>query len=677
MTSPERGRLAWAETAPGVPELLAAIRRASVEDAPAVPARFIDGLRSSGFGRLRLPVEDGGLGGDVVDLVDAIVAVASADPSLAQSWRTHVLATERHVSSPQGERRERWLGRIAGGAMLGGGWTEADGSGTSVFTTRLRSDESGLTLSGRKFYSTGSRYADWLEYSAVDEAGELVIAAIRADNPGLTLLDDWTGFGQRATASGTTILDGAVVDPGDVAPFDSQHLGIAGWQQLILLAVLAGIAEGARIAAAELVSLVDRAHGSSPVAVLEGYARISSAAAASRELLRAVARRADDAHRAIVDGDGSAAELADAAEAAAFRAQAVIVDQVVDAADLLMRLPAELADPAEGERLRRVLALDRFWRNARTVGTHNPVLHRLRGVAERELYGLPRIGDPEQRLQAQRDAIAARAEAEELTVVRIPAPLSAALAADRDALRRVATAFADRRGALFQFDEAEDGHFDAGVAIAGWLHLFPRSWFAVGVAEPEAAGHPYNVARRIASLERLSGGRLAWVWQRPATGERDADRQRVVQQLLRSWPEETIAADRGAPAFAETEPIRRIGADGVHRVAGPLNVPSSPQHLPVIVGHDGDAADPQRHVDLVVDGERWLLPGSDEHALALARTVRATTVGELVAAAERLPREDAPDAGTLRARLRLPFPTIAELPGASARFPSGSETESS
>lgn len=675
MTSRPFGSLDWARRTPGVPELLDEIRQASIADAPELPKSFFTRLAAAGFGRIRVPVAEGGLGGDVLDLLDAFVAIAAADSNLAQSWRTHVLATERHVKSPPGPLRDRWISRVAAGAIIGGGWTEADGSGPSVFTTRLSTETGVPRLTGRKFYSTGSRYADWLEYSAVDDAGELVIAALKTDADGVTLLDDWTGFGQRATASGTTVLDGAEVDPDDVAPWGTQHLGTPGWQQLMLLGVLVGIGEATRAAAAELVDLVDRAHGGSPILVLEGYGRISALAASARSSLGEVGRLTEIAHQAIMAGDPDAEDVADDAVNAVFQAQAVIVEQVIEAADRLMALPALLDDPAETQNLRLGLRLDRFWRNAQTVSTHNPVLHRLRAIADREIYAIDRIAEP-----AEREAAVAQAIADgirPLTVVRIDAALAGRLTAEPRVLDEVAAAFRGREQVLFQFDDEEGSYFDAAVAIATLLHRLPTAWFAIGTRDLGDSGHPYNLARRIASLEQLSGGRTAWVLA-DGDDETDAerDRIRVAQQLLRTWPQESIAARHDAPHFAQIEQIRRINAEGAYPTAGPLNVPSSPQHLPVFVS-SRRFHDVHRYVDLLVRGDSWVLPYADAagHALASSRT--ASDVEGLLAIAASLPSAAERTPQTLRERLRLPAPALYELPGASARFERGSETEAS
>lgn len=679
MTSRPFGPLDWARRTPGVPGLLDEIRQASISDAPELPQSFFTRLAAAGFGRIRVPVAEGGLGGDVLDLLDALTAVAAADSNLAQAWRTHVLATERHVKMPAGALRDRWIPRIAAGSIIGGGWTEADGSGPSVFTTRLSTATGIPRLTGRKFYSTGSRYADWLEYSAVDDAGDLVIAALPKDSPGVALLDDWTGFGQRATASGTTVLDGAPVDPDDVAPWQTQHLGTPGWQQMILLAVLVGIGEGARAAAADLIDRIDRAHGGSPILVLEGYGRISALVASARASLGEIGRLSEIAHQAIIGQQQDAETLADDAVNAVFQAQATIVPQVIEAADRLMTLPALLDDTAEAQNLRSTLRLDRFWRNAQTLSTHNPVLHRLRAIADREIYAIDRIAEP-----AEREAAVSRAIAEgirPLTVVRIDAALAGRLTADPRSLDAVADAFAGHEPVLFQFDERAGAHFDPAVAIATVLHRLPSAWFAVGTRDLDDTGHPYNLARRIASLEQLSGGRTAWVLDDgDREGETERDRIRVVQQLLRTWPRESIAADADAPHFAQTESIRRINAAGAFPSAGPLNVPSSPQYLPVFVS-SRRFDDVHRYVDLVVRDGAWVLPYADASGSPLATARAARDIDEVLAIAGSLPVVADADAGaspqTLRARLRLPAPALFELPGASARFERGSETEAS
>ncbi|WOF22790.1 hypothetical protein N8K70_15560 [Microbacterium betulae] len=661
---------------PGLDALLDEVRAAArASDASArLPQRFSARLRRLGFGRMRLPVEEGGLGASVTELIETVATVAAADASLAQSWRTHVIATERHLVSPAGPARERWLRRIADGAMIAGGWTEADGS-AGRFTTRLTRTDGGLVLTGHKGYSTGSAYADWLEYSAVDDGGELVIAAVRSDAPGLSIVDDWDGFGQRATASGTTVLADVPVDPLDVGPFSAQQPGTAGWQQLVLLAVLAGIAEGAREKARELIVHVERAHGAAPFAALEEYGRISASAEAAHASLACatgLVGTAQDALLARPGRSGAHAENAEAlaydAETAVFRAQLAIVAQAVDAGDRLMALPVALGRAADADRLRRLFGLDRFWRDARTVSTHNAVALKARMIADRELHGIGTVATAEERAALREERLATDAAERALVAVRLGGSLPAELAADRALLAEAGARLADRDVALVVGDGTA---FDAATAAALLIDALPAAWLVVETGG--APGHPYDFARRLASLEQLSGGRFAWAL-RGGADARTREHVRVAQQLWRSWPRESIAADGTAAHFAETALIRRVGADGEYRVAGPLNVPSSPQQLPVFAVDEGEAAldDPHSYVDLVVrgtpDGDEWRLPGAAPGSPAVVRVQETGTAAGLLRIADGLRRAAAGPPRTLRQRLGLPVPAFDELPGAGPRF---------
>lgn len=247
-----------------------------------------------------------------------------------------------------------------------------------------------------------------------------------------------------------------------------------------------------------------------------------------------------------------------------------------------------------------------------------------------------------------------------LRVFVVPATLAAHVSSDRAALDDLAARFATREPALFRFADGDDaGHFDGAVAAATWVRRFPRSWFALSTNTPEAAGHPYNLARRIASIEQLSRGRAAWVHALPTT---DADFVSVVQQLWRSWPAESISTSVDAPHFADVTGIRRLNATGAYPVAGPLNVPSSPQGLPVVVA-SGPDADAHRYVDLIAHDGVWRTP----EGVIAARETSANDLAALHDLAAALPAGDA-EPQTLRRRLGLAVPILEELPTASARF---------
>ena len=60
-----------------------------------------------------------------------------------------------------------------------------------------------------RYYTNGSIFADWIHVSAVlsDDLGDkLVTVQVPSSDPGIVISDDWDGFRQRLTGSGTTNL---------------------------------------------------------------------------------------------------------------------------------------------------------------------------------------------------------------------------------------------------------------------------------------------------------------------------------------------------------------------------------------------------------------------------------------------------------------------------------------
>lgn len=100
--------------------------------------------------------------------------------------------------------------------------------GRAEFSTRVRREGAALLLSGTKFYTTGSLYADWIDVGATDEAGNRVMVTVRRDAPGVEVVDDWNGLGQTLTASGTATFSNVRVEPADVVPVGGSAAYCAG-----------------------------------------------------------------------------------------------------------------------------------------------------------------------------------------------------------------------------------------------------------------------------------------------------------------------------------------------------------------------------------------------------------------------------------------------------------------
>jgi FMN-dependent oxidoreductase (nitrilotriacetate monooxygenase family) len=113
---------------------------------------------------------------------------------------------------------------------------------------------------------------------------------------------------------------------------------------------------------------------------------------------------------------------------------------------------------------------------------------------------------------------------------------------------------------------------------------------------------PFNLARQYASLDHMSGGRAAWnivtTWSAAAARNYGSAGQvthagryelaeefmSVVKALWDSWAADAVVDDRRSGQYARTDRIRAIDHKGEHyAVAGPMNMPRSPQGRPVLV----------------------------------------------------------------------------------------------
>lgn len=113
---------------------------------------------------------------------------------------------------------------------------------------------------------------------------------------------------------------------------------------------------------------------------------------------------------------------------------------------------------------------------------------------------------------------------------------------------------------------------------------------------------PYNLARRFASVDQISGGRAGWnvvttagdaaarnfsLAGQPAHSqryERAAEFLDVARKLWNSWEDDAIVADKAAGIWADSSRVHRAEHEGRHfQVEGALDVPRSAQGYPVIV----------------------------------------------------------------------------------------------
>lgn len=347
-----------------------------------LPHEQIAWLVDAGFGAVRVPSEESGDGASLPQLFRLLVELSAADPHVAQALRGHIGFVEDRLSAPNTPDRAEWLARFVAGDIVGNGVTEIGGVALGQTNTRLDPDGDDWVITGSKYYTTGSIFAQWIDATAVTPDGTEVAALVSTSSERVAVTDDWTGFGQRLTGSGTAVFAGAPVRRAHVYDFRERFSYQTALYQLVLVSVQAGIARAVERDAVREVATRARAfsHGNSPLTredpqILEIVGRLAAdafAAEAVVERAAAALQRSFDARESPAD---DILRLKRAAEIDVSLAQIAVAPLAFDAA-------TRLFDALGASATSTVLALDRHWRNARTVGSHNPVAFKARIVGD-------------------------------------------------------------------------------------------------------------------------------------------------------------------------------------------------------------------------------------------------------------------------------------------------------
>jgi alkylation response protein AidB-like acyl-CoA dehydrogenase len=357
-------------------------------------------LKASGFTALRVPREYGGGGVSLPQYFRLLSRLGEADSNLPQIIRAHSGFVEQRLESDDPAARERWLSRVAKGETIGAATSERTGSTHNSVIVTQDVDPGFVLLNGEKYYCTGTLYSEWINVAAHDAQTDLHVL-VRSDAPGVTRTDDWDGFGQRLTASGTTRFDNVRVPADQVvarykASEPRRNSLLTAFYQTVHLATLAGIARAVLRDGVAFVQGRTRTFGvagqSSPrdnPLVHRVVGRLASLAYSAEALVEAVAAALESVHQARQAGVATTEQYI-AVDVEAYQAQQIVLEQVLEAATLLF----EVGGASATSETRR---LDRHWRNARVLASHNPAIQReaavgayhLNGTAPEERFSLP------------------------------------------------------------------------------------------------------------------------------------------------------------------------------------------------------------------------------------------------------------------------------------------------
>ena len=374
--------------APGTPDLIASddealqvAHRLAAQFAPEaalrdrerrLPWAELDAFVASGLWGITVPREYGGAGVRNGTLAEVTAIIAGADGSLGQIPQNHFYALEVLRVGGSVEQQRFFYERVLAGERFGNALAEI-GHKDFKRRTRLTRAAEGWHVDGRKFYCTGALYAHWIPTLVVaDDEGRDVtyLAFVPRDTPGVTVTDDWDGFGQRVTGSGSVQFEHVRVEPEWVVPFQVsfEHATTIGpVAQIMHAAIDLGQARGAFEAALQFVrersrpwidAKVERA-ADDPLTIAQ-FGDLAARLRAAEALLRRAGRFVDTAQAKATDRSVAEASVAVA------EARALTTTVSLDAGSRLFEL-AGTAATLDG------LGLDRFWRNARTHTLHDPV----------------------------------------------------------------------------------------------------------------------------------------------------------------------------------------------------------------------------------------------------------------------------------------------------------------
>ena len=353
------------------------------ESGRVFPHEQVRWLADVDFGTVRIPAAHGGFGASLEQTFALLAELAAADPNVAHIWRNHLAFVEDRLNAPRSDAGDTWIKRFLNGEFVGGGWTEANNVTLANLTTTISAKDDHWVVSGAKYYATGSLYADWLDVLGRGDDGELLTALVRRDDTGVTLVDDWDGFGQRTTASGTARYDRARADRGDVFPATERFSYQAHFYQTAMHAVLTGIAKAAlrdgSTALTERIRNYPQGLATVPAVdpqLLQVIGEVSAEVFAAEAALARSTATLDRIVAGQLAGDepGARRRLIDA-EVAVDQAQLVIIAAALSAS-------TKIFDALGASGVSEQRGLDRHWKNARTLASHNPRVYKARIIGD-------------------------------------------------------------------------------------------------------------------------------------------------------------------------------------------------------------------------------------------------------------------------------------------------------
>lgn len=340
-------------------------------------------IRRSGLLRLSIPQPLGGHGSGWPEIYRITRYLAAVDSSLAHLFAFHHLQVATQLLFGNEQQHQRWLTRTVEQDWFWGNATNGRDTGLQL----LRMEEH-YQLLGSKSFCSGALGADALVVSAPrgPRPEDRIFMVVPAERDGLLVNDDWDGFGQRQTDSGTVSFEGVFVDANDLLEQGTGTLRATlrtCVSQLILVQIYLGNAVGALNAALRYIQEQGRSWpGSAAASPVEDvfiqlrlgdlWARLQGASQLAESAAHKLQRLWDSPEPTLAERGELATQIAEAKLLSA-RTALDITSQVFET------MGARATSARYG--------FDRFWRNVRVHTLHDPLDHKQKDIGRWLLTG--------------------------------------------------------------------------------------------------------------------------------------------------------------------------------------------------------------------------------------------------------------------------------------------------
>lgn len=353
-------------------------------------------IAQSGLLGLNVPRAFGGVDASALSIAKVCQKIAEADPSVSQLFQPHLAALDALSRVGTDAQKRKFFSEVLDGAWIGNGTNEIGvPRGEKYLQTKLTAleDGSGYVLNGKKYYSTGASIARWIAVMAKDPNDQLGVAYVHRDAEGLQIQQDWNGFGQRGTSSGTTEFHNVFIPKEHFVErwriFENpQCHGAFG--QLHHIALDLGIMDAALNDAVKFVRDKSRPAAESPYTsntqdpvVIRNFGEFDIQRRAAQALLETAARTYDQYDAEIRHPSSEAA-----AQHAAAEVSLAIAAAKTFTAQHTLQVTSQIFEHMGASGTDRRFAFDRHWRNTRTHSLHDPIRWKIHHLGNFRLNGI-------------------------------------------------------------------------------------------------------------------------------------------------------------------------------------------------------------------------------------------------------------------------------------------------